>query len=169
MEVKSTTDKKDIKRSNSLLERSKAARWVNDTLMTKMDKYAFARGLLLFSLFAFFSGNNLGIFLWLHVITTIYLTVYRAVRFWVKRWLMYLLEFCYFGNYMLLVYITFKGESTDIFYTAYVCGSGVMALAVVVFNNQAQFNSTDHLTSSYIHTLPLVTCWAIRWKHRIYM
>jgi len=43
-----------------------------------------------------------------------------------------------------------------------------MTLAVIVFNNQTQFNSTDHLTSSWIHTLPLITNWAIRWREAIY-
>jgi len=43
-----------------------------------------------------------------------------------------------------------------------------MTLAVIIFNNQTQFNSTDHLTSSWIHTLPLITNWAIRWREFIY-
>ena len=36
------------------------------------------------------------------------------------------------------------------------------------FNNQTQFNSTDHLTSAWIHTLPMITSWSIRWRHLIY-
>jgi len=43
-----------------------------------------------------------------------------------------------------------------------------MTSAVVVFNNTTQFNSTDHVTSSWVHTLPLVVNWAIRWRHFIY-
>jgi hypothetical protein len=58
--------------------------------------------------------------------------------------------------------------SQNVFLTTYVCNSGVMAFAVIAFNNQAQFANTDHVTSSYIHTLPLVTNWAIRWRHKIY-
>jgi hypothetical protein len=159
--------KKALEKKNSLLERSRAAKWVHDSFMTKMDNYAFLRGMILFTLQAFFLGNNLGIFLWLHVIVTTYLTIYRAARFWVKRWLMYLIEFCYFGSYALIAYVVCYTDS-DLFKIAYVSGTGVMSLAVIVFNNQAQFNSTDHLTSSYLHTIPLITSWAIRWRHRIY-
>jgi hypothetical protein len=162
--MESKTDSNELKKS----KREKAKKWIDEKLMKKMDKYAFTRGLLLFALFAFFLGNNLGIFLWLHVITTLYLVIYRYARFWVKRWLMYMAEFCYFGNFIGLAYIVFYGSSIEIFSIAYVCSTGVMALAVIAFNNQAQFNSTDHLTSTYIHALPLVTFWAIRWRHRIY-
>jgi len=81
---------------------------------------------------------------------------------------MYIVEFCYFGNAILAFYILFFGENRAVFSIAYVCNSGVMSLAVIAFNNQAQFSSTDHITSAYIHTLPLIASWAIRWKHMIY-
>jgi len=136
--------------------------------MKKMDRYAFARALILMTSLTFFLGNNLPIFLWGYVIVSIYLVVYRSLRFWVKRWLMYIIEFCYFGNYVLMAFILLFGNWRSVFSIAYVCNTGVMSLAVIAFNNQAQFNSTDHLTSSFIHTLPLITCWALRWKHKLH-
>jgi len=157
-----------VERLNSLVEGNQAAHWIHSTLMKKMDKYAFARSLVLFCLFGFFLGNNLGIFLWLYITVTMYLIFYRVIRFWVKRWLMYLIEFCYFGNTLLICYIIWFGQSIEVFYTVFVCSTGVMAFAVIIFNNQAHFNSTDHLTSSYIHTFPLISVWAIRWRHLIY-
>jgi len=122
----------------------------------------------MFCLFFFFLGNNLGIYLWLYCALTTYLVLYRSLRFWVKRWLMYVIEFCYFGNYVLMAFVLIFGTNRHVFSIAYVCATGVMSLAVIAFNNQAQFNSTDHLTSSFIHTLPLITSWALRWKHLLY-
>lgn len=153
---------------NTLIDRNDTAKWINDTLMKKMDKYAYFRSLLLLCFFGFFLGNNLGIFLWLYIIVTIYLIIYRIARFWVKRRLMYLIEFCYFGNTLLICYILFFGNSQEAFYTVFYASTGVMALAVIIFNNQAHFNSTDHLTSSYVHTFPILTVWAIRWRHKLY-
>ena len=43
-----------------------------------------------------------------------------------------------------------------------------MSIAVVFLSNQAAFNSTDHLISAWLHCMPLITCWAIRWKHYLY-
>jgi hypothetical protein len=149
-------------------ENNKIKKWVNNIFMNKMDRYAFARGLLIFTFMAFFLGNNLPIFLWIYIATTIYLMTYRIIRFWVKRWLMYMIEFCYVGNFLVMTYIIFFSQSREVFSIAFVCGSGVLTLATIIYNNQAHFNSTDHLTSSYIHVLPLLCVWAIRWKHIIY-
>ena len=168
MDDKTITKSNKIKKKNSLLENNQMAKWINNVLMNKMDKFAFARSLVLFSTQAFFLGNNHGIYLWLHIIITIYLLIYRMIRFWVKRWLMYITEFCYFGNILLLSFLLFLGQNEKVFKTVYVANSGVMAIAVILFNNQAHFSSTDHLTSSFIHTIPLITCWTIRWGDKIY-
>ena len=161
-------EKKENIINDSFMGRSKLVRWFNDVFMSKMDRYAFARAITVFTLTAFFLGNNLQIFLWIFLSVTIYLLLYRVVRFWVKRWLLYLIEFCYFGNILIIYYILFDGISEDIFAITYICNSGIMTLAIIIFNNQAEFTNTDRLTSSWVHALPFITNWAIRWRHRIY-
>jgi hypothetical protein len=155
-------------KSTILKDRYNTIKKLSEVMMKKMDRFAFARSLTVFALMAFFLGNNLGIYLWFYVVTSIYLLVYRGIRFWVKRWLMYIMEFCYFGNSILICFVLFTGQNKNIFYIAYICSTGVMAMAAVIFNNQARFNNTDHLTSAFIHTLPLITSWALRWRHKIY-
>jgi hypothetical protein len=166
--MEETKPKLSEAKRNSLLETSPTARWFNDVLMAKMDQYAFARSFILFTLLAFTIGNNLGLYLWLYVIVKVYILVYRLVRFWVKRQILYLFEFCYFGNFILIAFILFFNQSENVFKITYICNTGVMTFAVITLNNQAQFSSTDHLTSSYIHIMPLITCWAIRWRNEIY-
>lgn len=78
------------------------------------------------------------------------------------------MEFCYFGNFVLLAFLLKYSQSQEVFSITFICNTGIMTIAVIVFNNQTQFNSTDHLTSSWIHTLPLITNWAIRWRYYIY-
>ena len=46
--------------------------------------------------------------------------------------------------------------------------SGVVSLAVIVCDNHADITDTDFITSCSIHTLPIATMWAIRWKHYLY-
>ena len=156
------------KRKNSLLDRSKTANWFYNVFMKKMDKYVYARSITLFCLGGFFLGNNLHIFLWIFIILTIYLMIYRLLRFWTKRYLLYMMEFCYFGNALLLTFLLFYNKNEELFIIGFICNTGIMTIALVVFNNTTQFNSTDHLTSSWLHTLPLVVNWAIRWRHFIY-
>ncbi len=157
-----------LKRTNTLVEENPVANWFHNVFMKTMDKYAFARAITIFCFCGFFLGNNLQIFLWLFIISTIYLLAYRLIRFWTKRYLLYLMEFCYFGSCILLAHLLFCENRIDIFSITFICNTGIMTTAVIVFNNQTPFNSTDHLTSSWIHTLPLITNWAIRWRHIIY-
>jgi len=136
--------------------------------MKEMDKYAFVRAMIIFCFLAFFLGNNLRIYLWIFIFSTFYLIAYRLIRFWTKRLLLYMFEFCYFGNGILIAFLLYYNNSMEIFSITFICNTGLMTSAVIAFNNQTPFNNTDHLTSSWIHTLPLITNWAIRWRHYIY-
>jgi hypothetical protein len=167
-ENKENTEENKPKRKNSLLERSKTANWFYNVFMKKMDKYAYTRAMTLFCLCGFFLGNNLRIFLWIFIFTTIYLMIYRLLRFWTKRYLLYMTEFCYLSNVFLIAFLLFFNKCEEMFIVAFICTTGIMTSAVFVFNNTTQFNSTDHLTSSWVHTLPLIISWAIRWRHYIY-
>lgn len=158
----------DLTRRNTLLDTSSFARWTNDIFLKSMDKYAYARGVLGFTIMSFYLGYSLRVYLNIYILITLYLIVYRIPRFWVKRMLLFFFEFCYWGNLLVLFFIYFCPGSKVIFKMAYVCGTGVITLAALILNNQAQFNNTDHLTSSYIHTSPLITMWAIRWRKSIY-
>ena len=147
---------------------SKLAKILNEKFVSKMDHYTSARSTLLLLMLVYLLGFNLNWFLNYLIILHAYLMIYRFIRFWIKRWLMYMIDFCYPGNFLLLYFIIFDNTNKDIFYTVYAAASGVISLAVVVCDNQADLNNTDFLTSCFIHVLPVTTVWAIRWKHIIY-
>ena len=153
---------------NTLIETNKLAGWTNDVLMKEMDKFAYARSMFLFSIVTFFLGNNLNMFLWFFIVITIYILILRIIRFWVKRWLLYLFEFCYFGLTWVVLYLVFYQHNKMVWTTMYVYSTGTMSVAIFLFNNQAHFDSTDHISSVWMHSMPLITCWAIRWKEIIY-
>lgn len=134
-----------------------------------MDKYAFTRALIIFTLVTFFLGNNLRIFLWLYLICTPYLFIYRVIRFWTKRYLLFILEFCYYGNIIFITFLLWFNDNEIIYSLIFIFSTGNMACSVILFNNQTPFNSTDHLTSCWMHSLQMLANWAIRWKHNIYL
>ena len=150
-------------------EESEIKEWIKDRFMKSMDKYAMARAFPIFCLLGFFLGNSLLIYLWLFSIVYIYLYIYRGIRFYSKNAFAFLLEFCYFGNFSLVVFIFWFGNDETFFKIPYIASTGVMSIALVLFNNKAIFDSSDHITSSFIHAIPLISSWAIRWKHRIYL
>ena len=81
---------------------------------------------------------------------------------------MYLIEYCYIGNILLIYFNLFARNNLDVFLSTYSMTSGVISLAVIVCDNHADITNTDFLTSCSIHTLPVTTMWAIRWKHYLY-
>lgn len=157
-----------LQRRNSLLENNATAKWVNDILMKKMDEYAYVRSMISLMIMFYFLGNNLGIFISLFVFFTIYLFVLRIIRAWVKRWLLYMIEFCYYGCFSVVIYVTLFPQSRIVWSSVYICSTGVLTWAAYIFANQARMDSSDHLISSYIHSFPMITVWAIRWKSYLY-
>ncbi len=157
-----------LRKRNSLVENNMVAQWVDEVFTIEMDKYAFVRSMMMFALISFSLGNNLNHFLWLFIIISVYIIVLRIIRWWVIRYLLYLFEFCYFGLVYLIVFLCKYQKDKVVWCTAYVFSTGNMATAILLLSNQAQFGSTDHISSAWLHTMPLITVWAIRWRELIY-
>ena len=147
---------------------TKLAKYLNTHFMSKMDEFTSVRSIFLVSILAFMLGNNLYHYLIILFVIHSYLLAYRVIRFWIERWLMYMIDYCYIGNILLIYFNLFARNNIDIFLSIYSMTSGVISLAVIVCDNHADLTNTDFLTSCSIHTLPLITMWAVRWKHRLY-
>lgn len=147
---------------------SKLAKWINNNFCLKMDHYTNARSTLVLLCLVYLLGKNLNWFLKFLVFLHFYLIFYRFIRFWIKRWLMFMIDICYLGNFLMIYFILFDSTNLDLFLLVFAISSGLISLAVVVCDNQADLSNTDFLTSCFIHTLPVTTMWAIRWKHMLY-
>ena len=147
---------------------TKLAKYLNKNFVLKMDESTSVRSIFLLSILAFTLGNNLYYYLIALFLVHSYLLLYRVIRFWIERWLMYMIDYCYIGNILLIYFNLYARNSMDIFLSIYSMTSGVVSLAVIVCDNHADITNTDYLTSCSIHTLPIATMWAIRWKHYLY-
>ena len=147
---------------------TKLAKYLNTHFMSKMDKFTSVRSIFLVSILAFTLGNNLYYYLIVLFLIHTYLLAYRVIRFWIERWLMYMIDYCYIGNILLIYFNLFARNNMDIFLSTYSMTSGIISLAVIVCDNHADLTNTDFLTSCSIHTLPVTTMWAVRWKHYLY-
>ena len=83
--------------------------------MSKMDKFTSVRRIFLVSILAFTLGNNLNYCLIVLFLIHTYLLAYRVIRFWIERWLMYMIDYCYIGNILLIYFNLFARNSMDIF------------------------------------------------------
>ena len=167
-EPKTSLNRPLLRKRNTLVESNSVAKWVNDILVKKMDEYAYVRSMMALVILAYFLGSNLGIYISLFCFFTIYLFALRIIRGWVKRWLLYFLEFCYYGCFSVVIYSLLFPQNQIIWSICYICSTGVLTWAAFLFSNQARMDSTDHLISSYIHSFPLITVWAIRWRSELF-
>ena len=147
---------------------SKIAKYLNKKFLSKMDQFTSVRSIFLISILSFTLGHNLNYYLIALILIHTYLLSYRLLRFWIDRWLMYIIEYCYIGNIFLIYFSLFARNNMNIFLSTYSMASGIISLAVVACDNHADITDTDFVTSCGIHTLPVVTMWAVRWKHYLY-
>ena len=149
-------------------DQSKLAIYLKQNLLTKLDKFTSSRSLFLLLILCYLLGKNLNLYLSFLIFLEIYILSYRLIRFWIQRWLMYMIDFCYPGNFLLMYFIIFDDSNLNIFITVFSAASCVISLAVIICDNQVDLDNSDYLHSCSIHVLPIVTCWAIRWKHKLY-
>ena len=147
---------------------SKTAKYLNTHFIKRMDTFTSVRSIFFISILAFTLGNNLFHYLIALFIIHSYMLCYRVIRFWIKRWLMYMIDYCYIGNTLLIYFNLFARNNYDLFLSIYSMTSGIISLAVIICDNHADITNTDYLTSCCIHILPVTSMWAVRWKHRLY-
>jgi hypothetical protein len=81
-----------------------------------------------------------------------------------KNWHYYLLEFCYYGNFIVQITLFFYPESEFFFLSAFAIALGPLCFGCIALNNAIVPHSFDKLTSSYIHIMPPLVMWGLRWK-----
>jgi len=75
----------------------------------------------------------------------------------------FLIDFCYASNACCLVQLFFYPTSTALFHANFLLTTGPLAMAVPTWRNSLVFHSLDRVTSSYIHTLPPLLAFTLRW------
>jgi len=78
-------------------------------------------------------------------------------------WHYFLLDFCYASNLLCLVLIFVWPSSTTLLVMNFVQATGPLAVAIPTWRNSLVFHSLDKVTSAYIHALPPLLCFLMRW------
>lgn len=79
------------------------------------------------------------------------------------KWQYFLIDFCYFGNTLLCIFLWATPWLPEFFLVLFGLAHGPLAWATVLFRNSLVFHNTDKMTSVYIHVLPLFVTYGIRW------
>lgn len=87
----------------------------------------------------------------------------RYVHYILVGWHMYLVDFCYFANALMLYFIWFKPKNEVLMTSFYLYATGPLAIGIVAFRNSLVYHKIDFLTSLAIHAVPLIMAHHVRW------
>ncbi|KAH9492467.1 glycerophosphocholine acyltransferase [Bulinus truncatus] len=98
-----------------------------------------------------------------YTITTPILLIMRLIMYWQMKYQYFLLDFCYFANTYWYIYLWLAPQHEIMFVVGYAVANGPLIWALLVFRNSLVFHSLDKVTSLYIHLLPTLLSFVIRW------
>ena len=104
--------------------------------------------------------NPQGFWLWF----LLWLPTLLLIRLWTnsrKGWQMFLLDFCYAAN--LLMVTAMLSGSPVLFWAAFAVACGPVATAIVAWRNSLVFHDIDKTTTVVIHAFPALVAFCTRW------
>ena len=113
-------------------------------------------------------GKGLNIFVFTILCIYAYLLTFRLIRFWVKNSLMYMLDFVYFGNLALIIFLIFFKDNLNAFLAIFSISTGVIGLTNIAHKNKIELGNSEFLMNTFLDCIPTLATSAIRWKHLIY-
>ena len=173
--------KSTIEKHNPTIPRSKSETNLNKFFKNKekiksnlrkligvFDSFTNARTTLFFVIIFYFMGKGLNIFVFTILCIYAYLLTFRLIRFWVKNSLMYMLDFVYFGNLALIIFLIFFKDNLNAFLAIFSISTGVIGLTNIAHKNKIELGNSEFLMNTFLDCIPTLATSAIRWKHLIY-
>lgn len=102
-------------------------------------------------------------FSYCYALVIVPLLIMRVYLYASAGWQYFLIDFCYFSNASCLAQLAFFPTSAFIFRANFLLTTGPLAMAVPTWRNSMVFHSLDRVTSSYIHVLPPIFAFVVRW------
>ncbi|CAI9779884.1 unnamed protein product [Fraxinus pennsylvanica] len=134
-----------------------------------INKVTYFLGVLGFGAFCFILGARP------HDIRYVYCVIYvifvplRWIYYRYKKWHYYLLDFCYYANTIFIIMLLFYPRNEKLFMVCFSFAEGPLAWALIVWRCSLVFNSMDKIVSVFIHLLPGLVYFTIRWWDPVFL
>ena len=109
-------------------------------------------------------GGAGGILPWYYTIKFPLMVIARYFQYKEKSWHWFLLDFCYWANLLLLVYLWAFPSNKQLFTMIFALSNGPLLAGVPAFGNALVLHSLDKTTSLLIHLTPPIITYVIRWE-----
>lgn len=127
-------------------------------------KLVFTGSIASMALIIYFIGFHPEYLLKMYLIQGSFLMVLRLFWFTKLKWQYFILDFCYFANALVALNILVYRHSPLVAQVAFALAHGPILWAVVVWRNSLVFHSLDKMTTVFIHVMPALVTYTIRWQ-----
>ena len=100
---------------------------------------------------------------WYYVLTMPPLIAWRVYTYTKLQWQYFCLDYCYFGNLAIFLVLLFTPEDGNLLVFQFCIANGLLYTGAFSFRNSLVFHSVDKMTSTYIHSAPVLLSFGIRW------
>ncbi|KAG6411237.1 hypothetical protein SASPL_129315 [Salvia splendens] len=128
-----------------------------------INKVTHLLGVLGFGGFCFILGARPQDVRYLYCLFYVIFVPLRWIYYRYKKWHYYLLDFCYYANTIFLIMLLFYPTNEKLFMVCFSFAEGPLAWALIVWRCSLVFNSMDKIVSVFIHLLPGLVYFTIRW------
>eukprot|EP01039_Chlorochromonas_danica_P011335 gene11335-12651_t len=87
----------------------------------------------------------------------------RLYHFRSLNWQYFMLDFCYFVLACTMINVTVLQENTRFFKICFIFATGALPVAIPIWRNSLIFHDYDKIVSVYIHILPCLLYYTLRW------
>ncbi|CAA0835014.1 Unknown protein [Striga hermonthica] len=128
-----------------------------------INKVTHLLGVLGFGGFCFILGARPQDVRYLYCLFYVIFVPLRWIYYRYKKWHYYLLDFCYYANTIFLIMLLCYPRNEKLFMVCFSFAEGPLAWALIVWRCSLVFNSMDKIVSVFIHLLPGLVFFTIRW------
>ena len=131
------------------------------------DKACFTVGVMNVAITPYILGSAPTKFYLLYTPKAVLLILMRWIDFFRqgKQWL--LMDFCYWANALVLLYVWVAPTNAALFQTVFLAANGPLAWSMLAFSHSMIFHSYPHITSVFIHASPMLLSFGLRWHSTI--
>lgn len=130
----------------------------------EIDKWFFVAGVTVTMLSSYIMGafpHDI-YYQWHSVIVPFYVVI-RIIYYKQKGLHYYLFDFCYWANFVILIFLNFYPKNLDLLMCSYFWAMGPFAASIGAMRNSMIFHKIDNLTSLVIHAMPMMSMFNLRW------
>lgn len=97
-----------------------------------------------------------------YAVSTPILVTIKTICYWKYKWQFFMVDFCYFANMLTYISLWVPG-GRELSLVVFALSNGPVLVAAAVYRNSLVYHHHDKITSCYIHFLPALLTFCIRW------